>query len=228
MIYVEKKFKLKDKNFIEFKNESELFELFYQNDFDKEEYIRNNKVDNNTFVKAKGFENKFYLTLEEIDLIEDKVKDMGVISKLDFFRDYEKNYSTLDKLENKNEQISILKIYENNIKEELFLEPLKVNAYYTDIENTDFKGMEEVLNKSNFLKMFDSFAFAINDNGETFIALERGGNNILLDKEFIINMIEKYNENEIQYIPPTEPTNMELADDYKEYIQQQQSYELEF
>lgn len=85
MFYMEKKFKLKNNNYIEFKNKEDFFELFYQGFFNKEEYIRNNKVDNNTFIKMKDMENKFYLTENEMDYIEEKVKDMGVLSKHNFF-----------------------------------------------------------------------------------------------------------------------------------------------
>lgn len=143
-----------------------------------------------------------------------------------FFKEYIENYNSLDKLENQNQKILILKIDENNIKEDIILEPMETKCYYTNIENTNFDGMEEVLKKSDFIKSFENYNFAVNDEGQTFIVLERGGNNILLDKEFIQSMIEKYNENEIQYIPPVEPPEGELADDYKEYIRQQ-SYELE-
>lgn len=228
MIYVEKKFKLKNNNYIEFKNESELFELFYQNNFDKEEYIRNNKVESNTFIKMKEFENKFYLAEEEINFIEEKTKYLGVISKHDFFKDFVENYDNLDKLENKKEEILYLKINENNVQEDIVLEPAQKKFYYTDIESTVFKDIEEDIKKSDFIKTFDSFAFGISEEGETFIVLKKEGNNILLDKEFIEDMIEKYRENEIQFIPPTADSGVgELADDYKEYIRQE-SYELEF
>lgn len=227
MIYIEKKFKLKNENYIEFKNESDLFELFYDNDFDKEEYIRNNKMESNTFIKMNDFENKFYLTEGEINFIEEKAKYLGIISKHDFFKDFVENYNNLEKLENRKEEILYLKIDENNVQEDIVLEPAKKKFYYTDIESTVFKDIEEDIKKSDFIKTFDSFAFGKSEDGETFIVLRKGENNILLDKEFIENMIEKYNENEIQYIPPTEPPKTELADDYKEYIKQQ-NYELEF
>ena len=223
MIENEKCYILKDDHYYNL-DIAEFYYFLYNKDWDYNK-IQKNTINLNTVSEDDMEEEHSYIVskrfLKELEL-KSQTEELNI-------KEIIENYNNKEMIEFT--ESSLLTVKKNNVYEEIQTSPYNNPLEIINIDDSIFKELKSDIEKNPFINCFGNGDFTVKcdlETGQQFVSVKTGENsNFIMDKYFLENMIEKYNEKEFDFhhIPPDETeTEKEIADISQDHREEFQSH----